>query len=169
MLLLVPAVALVALVATMSRAGPTSPSGQPVSYIVGTVTAGPVCPARETPSTPCPRKPVAGVVITVTGTHEGEVARATTAADGSYDALVRGYGTYVVTAQTVVGMVAPPPVTVTLDPMDTKRVDFAYNTGGITLTPSSVGCAGLTPSDADARLCQPSNRIRANQPRAALE
>jgi hypothetical protein len=69
-------------------------------------------------------------VITVSTAEQGEWARASTAADGSYRILLHGYGTVTVTALPVQGlMVTPAPVTVTLDPMETERVDFEYGTG----------------------------------------
>lgn len=161
LLLLVPTVAVVALVATSSRAGPTaSPSEQesgptpagPVSYIVGTATAGPVCPTQELPPSPCAPRPVSGAVIIVSNVDQGEVARAATAADGSYQILLHGWGTYTVTAQPVQGLIGtPPPVTVNLNPMDTKRVDFEYSTG-ITDGRSSIGCACQTPTNQAAAL-----------------
>lgn len=153
-LLLVAAIAVVVLVGIGQRAGQTpGPSGQtpnssgqksspseqgsdptpagPISYVVGTVTAGPVCPVEQNPPAPsCAPRPVAGAVITASFAGQGEVARVTTAADGSYRITIHGYGTYTVTPLPVQGLMrAPAPVTVTLDPMDTRRVDFEYDTG----------------------------------------
>lgn len=146
-LLLVAAIAVVVLVGIGQRAGQTpSPSGQasspsdqgsdpipagPFTYVVGTVTAGPVCPVEQNPpASSCGPRPVAGAVIIASFAGQGEVARATTAPDGSYRILMHGYGTYTVTALPVQGLMrAPAPVTVTLDPMETRRVDFEYDTG----------------------------------------
>jgi hypothetical protein len=146
-LLLVAAIAVVVLVGIGQRAGQTpSPSGQasspsdqgsdpipagPFTYVVGTVTAGPVCPVEQSPpASSCGPRPVVGAVITASFAAQGEVARATTAPDGSYRILMHGYGTYTVTALPVQGLMrAPAPVTVTLDPMETRRVDFEYDTG----------------------------------------
>jgi hypothetical protein len=145
--LLVTAIVVVVLVGIGQRAGQTpgpserasSPSDQgseptpagPISYVVGTVTAGPVCPVEQNPPSPsCAPRPVAGAVIAASFAGQGEVARATTAPDGSYRILMHGYGTYTVTALPVQGLMhAPAPVTVTLEPMDTRRVDFEYDTG----------------------------------------
>jgi hypothetical protein len=58
------------------------------------------------------------------------VARVTTAADGSYRITIHGYGTYTITALPVQGLMGVPvPVTVTLEPTETRRVDFEYDTG----------------------------------------
>jgi hypothetical protein len=146
-LLLVAGIVVVILVGIGQRAGQTpgpagsasSPSNQgsdptpagPISYVVGSVTAGPVCPVERNPPDPsCRPRPVAGAVITASFAGQGEVARATTAPDGSYRITIRGYGTYTLTALPVQRfMHAPAPVTVTLDPMETRRVDFEYDTG----------------------------------------
>ena len=153
-LLLVAAIVAVVLVGIGQRAGQTpgpsgqtaSPSGQtaspsdrgsdpipagPISYVVGTVTAGPVCPVERNPPDPsCEPRLVAGAVITASFAGQGEVARATTAPDGSYRILIHGYGTYTLTALPVRSLMnAPAPVAVTLDPMETRRVDFEYDTG----------------------------------------
>jgi hypothetical protein len=154
-LLLVAAIVIVVLVGIAQRAGQTSgPSGHspspsgaasspsnqasdpipafgPFTYVVGTVTAGPVCPVERNPPDPaCAPRPVAGAVITATFSGQGEVARATTAPDGSYRILIDGYGTYTLTALPVQGLMnAPAPVAVTLDPMETRHVDFEYDTG----------------------------------------
>ena len=153
-LLLVAAIVIVVLVGIGQRAGQTSgPSGEapspsgpasgpsnqgtdpipagPFAYVVGSVTAGPFCPVEQDPPAPsCRPRPVAGAVITASFAGQGEVARATTAPDGSYRILIHGYGTYTLTALPVQGfMIAPAPVAVTLDPMETRRVDFEYDTG----------------------------------------
>jgi hypothetical protein len=146
-LLLVAAIVIVVLVGIGQRAGQTSgPSGEapspsdrgtdpipagPLAYVVGSVTAGPVCPVERNPPDPsCAPRPVAGAVITASFAGQGEVARATTAPDGSYRILIHGYRTYTLTALPVQGLMnAPAPVTVTLDPIETRRVDFEYDTG----------------------------------------
>lgn len=114
-----------------SEQGPDPTPAGPISYVVGTVTAGPVCPVEQNPPAPsCAPRPVAGAVISASFAGQGEVARATTAPDGSYRILIHGYGTYTLTALPVQGLMrAPAPVTVTLDPMETRRVDFEYDTG----------------------------------------
>ncbi|MGZ6265632.1 MAG: hypothetical protein ACXWN4_01825 [Candidatus Limnocylindrales bacterium] len=106
------------------------PAG-PISYVVGTVTAGPVCPVERSPlPSSCAPRPVAGAVITASFAGQGEIARAMTAADGSYTIIIHGYGTYTVTALPVAGLMnAPAPVTVTLAAFETKPVDFQYDTG----------------------------------------
>ncbi|MGD0018109.1 MAG: carboxypeptidase-like regulatory domain-containing protein [Candidatus Limnocylindrales bacterium] len=138
-LVLVAAVVVV-LAATAQRAGQTpGASGQspeptpagPIAYVVGSVTAGPVCPVVQSPApSSCDPRPVAGAVITVSFADQGEVARATTAADGSYRITIHGYGTVTVTALPLAGLMgAPAPVTVTLEPTETRRLDFDYDTG----------------------------------------
>ena len=147
-LVLVGAIVVVLLVGTAQRFGQTpsptaqtpNPSSQEpepslaggITFVVGTVTAGPVCPVEQSPlPSACAPRPVAGAVITASFEGRGEVARATPAVDGSYLITIHGYGTYTVTALPVAGLMrAPAPVTVTLDPpTDTKRVDFQYDTG----------------------------------------
>jgi hypothetical protein len=147
-LVLVGAIVVVLLVGTAQRFGQTpNPSGQTaspsaqtpepsfagdVAFIIGTVTAGPVCPVEQSPlPSACAPRPVAGAVITAGNADQSEVARATTAADGSYRIAIHGFGPYTVTALPVAGLMrAPAPVMVTLDPpADTKRVDFEYDTG----------------------------------------
>jgi hypothetical protein len=147
-LVLVGAIVVVLLVGTAQRFGQTpspsgqtpSPSGQTpepspagnIAFIIGTVTAGPVCPVERSPlPSSCVPRPVAGAVIAASFAGQGEVARATTAADGSYRITIHGWGPYTVTALPVAGLMrAPAPVMVTLDPpTDTKRVDFEYDTG----------------------------------------
>jgi hypothetical protein len=99
--------------------------------VTGVVTAGPVCPVERNPPDPsCAPRPVAGAVIVAADTSGHEVARATTATDGSYR-LVIGPGTFVITGLPVAELLgAPAPVTVTLTfPSETKKVDLQYDTG----------------------------------------
>jgi len=126
--------------ATLRPAGQTpAPSGEtpgpslagPIAYIEGFATAGPVCPVVQSPSpSECRSRPVAGAVIVASHADQGEVARATTAPDGSYRIAIHGFGTFTLTALPIEGLMgAPEPVTVNLNPPETRRVDFEYDTG----------------------------------------
>jgi hypothetical protein len=108
-----------------------SPEGGPPS-VIGTVTAGPVCPVETVPPKPeCAPRPVAGAVIVATDAGGQEVGRATTAADGSYQVIVGTTGIVTVSGLPVAGlMTAPAPVSVTLaSPNAVERVDLQYDTG----------------------------------------
>jgi len=99
---------------------------------VGVATAGPVCPvARNPPDPACAPRPVVGATIVFIGQGGVEVARATTAADGSYRAAVPA-GSVRVEAAPVAGLMrAPAPVdaVVPAGPAAWLRVDLAYDTG----------------------------------------
>jgi hypothetical protein len=103
----------------------------PISYVEGRATAGPVCPVVRSPEpSECAPRPVAGAVIVASNPGQGEVARATSGADGSYRLTIYGFGSFTLTALPVQGLMrAPAPVTVTLVSTETKRVDFEYDTG----------------------------------------
>ena len=118
-------------VATLEQgAQPHIPSG-PQSFLVGTLTAGPVCPVESSPApAACAPRPVSGAVITVSTPDQGEWGRATSGPDGSYAITLHGYGTVTVTALPVRGLLrAPAPVTVTIDSYQTRRVNLQYDTG----------------------------------------
>lgn len=121
----------VVLISTLEhQAQPHIPSG-PQSFLVGTVTAGPVCPVESSPApAACAPRPVEGALITVSTPDQGEWARATTGPDGHYAITLHGYGTVTVTALAVRGLAhARAPVTVTFEPYQTRRVDLQYDTG----------------------------------------
>jgi len=108
-----------------------SPAGPPPS-VTGVVTAGPVCPVERIPPDPsCAPRPVVGAVIEAVDAGGREVARATTAADGSYLLIVGETGTFTITAQPMPGfMRTPTPMKVTLAfPGTTERVDLEFDTG----------------------------------------
>jgi hypothetical protein len=66
----------------VSQAGDTLPDGTGVR---GTVTSGPVCPVVTEPPTPaCADRPVAGAVLLFRDATGTEVARVTSAADGTF-------------------------------------------------------------------------------------
>jgi hypothetical protein len=121
-----------------TQPGTPGPSGTPavsiagpISYVEGLVTAGPVCPVARSPEpSECAPRPVAGAVLVASNPGQGEVARATSGADGSYRLTIYGFGSFTLTALPVQGLMrAPAPVTVTLVSTETKRVDFEYDTG----------------------------------------
>jgi len=108
-----------------------SPAGGPPS-VMGTVTAGPVCPVVSSPPDPqCAPRPVAGAVIVATNEHGDEVGRATSAADGTYQLIAGETGMLRISPQPVTGLVGvPEPVRVTLaGPSEVQRIDFEYDTG----------------------------------------
>jgi len=108
-----------------------SPAGPPPS-VTGVVTVGPVCPVERIPPDPsCAPRPVGGAVVEALDASGREVARATTAADGSYLLTVGETGTFTITAQPMAGfMRTPTPMTVTLAlPGTTERVDLEFDTG----------------------------------------
>ncbi len=109
---------------------PTPAGGPPI--VLGTVTAGPVCPVElHSPDPKCAPRPVAGAVIVATDANGEVVGRATTRTDGSYVLVVSEIGTILITAQPVQGLArAPAPVTVTLVYLGpTARLDLEYDTG----------------------------------------
>jgi len=102
-------------------------------WIVGRAHAGPVCPVVQDPPDPaCADRPVVGATILVRDGDGREVARATTAADGSFLAAVPSGGGYVVEAGSVDGLLGTPaaqPVIVPAGPTGWVVADLAYDTG----------------------------------------
>lgn len=100
--------------------------------IAGYALEGPVCPVVSDPPDPgCDDRPVNGAVVIVRDAGGTEVARATTAADGTY-AIAVPPGSYSVEAQPVEGLMgtpAPQPVTVPAGAGLPVQVDLAYDTG----------------------------------------
>lgn len=108
-----------------------SPAGGPPT-VVGTVTAGPVCPVEQLPpASACAPRPVAGAVIVATDADGREVGRTTSAADGTYRLTVGATGTIVIQGLPVAGLLGvPTPVTVRLtEPGAGAHVDLQYDTG----------------------------------------
>jgi hypothetical protein len=115
----------------VSPTGAPSPAGGP-PRVLGSVTAGPVCPVEQSPPDPrCAPRPVAGAVIVATNGTGQEVGRVKSAADGSYELIVGETGTVLITALPVDGLVrAPEPVPLTVSsPGTVERVDLEYDTG----------------------------------------
>jgi hypothetical protein len=137
LVLAVAAIALAAVACAGAAGGSGSPSPMPAAStpvaagIVGTATAGPVCPVETNPPDPsCAPRPVAGAVIVVRDASGGEVARATTGPDGTF-AIAVAPGRYVVEALPVTGLMGTPApqADVTVAPGAPTTVDFDYDTG----------------------------------------
>ncbi|MEA2631359.1 MAG: SdrD B-like domain [Chloroflexota bacterium] len=98
--------------------------------IRGTATAGPVCPVEKIPPDPsCAPRPVAGAILVVRDPSGSEIARATTAADGTFFVDLPA-GAYTVEPQAVAGLMGtarPQSVTVAGGVVSTIQVD--YDTG----------------------------------------
>jgi hypothetical protein len=97
----------------------------------GTVTAGPTCPVERDPPDPaCAPRPVGGAVLVFTNAGGTEVARATSAADGTFT-IELAPGAYRVTAEPVDGLMGTPaPLDVEVvagQPM--MELQVSYDTG----------------------------------------
>jgi hypothetical protein len=121
----------------------TSESGAPVpddawpshgagtrTGIGGVVTAGPTCPVAKDPPDPnCNERPVADAVLVVRDPSGKEVARTTTAKDGTFFIDVPAGG-YVVEPQPVTGLMGTAqPQSVTVNDNVTSRLEVSYDTG----------------------------------------
>lgn len=89
---------------TLAACGDEQPAAEPTSGIEGFVHLGPQCPV-VTEDDPCPDEPAAHVTVVVAEQRPGEayamgeeVARTTTAADGTFRVALAP-GEYVVTAE----------------------------------------------------------------------
>jgi hypothetical protein len=91
------------LVAACTTAAAPSIAGG--TTIHGSVTAGPVCPVERPGDSACAPRPVAGAVIVATTPGGKEVARVTSATDGSF-ALDLPAGDYVLVPQPVTGLMS---------------------------------------------------------------
>ena len=102
-------------------------------WIAGRAVAGPVCPVEQVPPDPaCADRPVAGAVIVVRGDDGAEVARTTTAADGTFLVGAPGGGTWTVEPQPVEGLLGTAPAVVVQlpdAPWSWVAADVAYDTG----------------------------------------
>jgi hypothetical protein len=107
-----------------------SPLGAGQTGIGGVVTAGPVCPVEKIPPDPaCVPRPVDGAMLVFRDASGTEVARVTTAADGTFFAELPG-GFYVVAPQPVKGLLGTPgPQSVTVADGAAVRLDVSYDTG----------------------------------------
>jgi hypothetical protein len=112
----------------MQEAGDVLPDATGVH---GTVAAGPTCPVERDPPDPdCAARPVVGAVLVFTDADGTEVARATSAADGTFTVELAP-GAYRVTAGPVEGLIGTPaPMDVEVEagqPMTELQV--SYDTG----------------------------------------
>lgn len=101
-------------------------------WIIGTATAGPVCPVERNPPDPaCAPRPVAGATVEVHGAGGMVIATATTGADGSYRVAVPAGSVQVVAAPVAGLMRAPAPIDVVVPAGSSAwvRVDLSYDTG----------------------------------------
>lgn len=131
---LIAAFALLAIAAACTPGASSGPSQTPTSpaagvVIDGRVHAGPTCPVQKVPPDPaCADRPVAGAVLVVKTAAGVEVARATSAADGSFR-LTLPAGDYVLVPQPVQGYLG------TASPIpfraqgDGAALDVSYDTG----------------------------------------
>jgi hypothetical protein len=107
-----------------------SPLGAGRTGVGGVVTAGPVCPVEKNPPDPaCAPRPVVGAVLVFRDPAGREVARATTAANGTYFAELQ-QGSYVVEPQPAEGFLGTSgPQSVTVTDGAAVRLDVSYDTG----------------------------------------
>ena len=94
------------------------------------LTAGPVCPVEKNPPDPaCAPRPVDGAILLFRDAAGNEVARTTTAGDGTFFADLPG-GFYVVVPQPVKGLLGTPgPQAVTVTDGSAVRLALGYDTG----------------------------------------
>jgi hypothetical protein len=124
-------------VSVLSETGPPvppdawpSPLGEDRTGIAGLALAGPICPVETVPLDPdCAPRPVGGAVVLIRDGGGSEVARAETAADGSFFVELPA-GDYVVEPQPVEGMMGTASaVTVTVADGIAAQVQLDYDTG----------------------------------------
>jgi hypothetical protein len=111
-------------------AGCQAPRAQPTVEVTGVAQAGPVCPVERVPPDPaCADRPVAGAVLVVTE-NGNEVARTTTAPDGSFR-LRLAPGKYQLVPQQVQGLmgVAAPIELTVREGAALQPLMVAYDTG----------------------------------------
>ncbi len=96
----------------------------------GTVTAGPSCPVVTNPPNPgCADRPVAGAVLVFNDASGAEVARVTSAQDGSFSVHLAS-GAYQLVAQPVQGLMGTPaPMDVSVGTGPMTEVTVSYDTG----------------------------------------
>jgi hypothetical protein len=96
----------------------------------GTVTAGPTCPVERDPPDPgCAERPVAGAVLVFTDAGGLEVARVTSAADGTFTVELAP-GAYHVSAEPVDGLMGTPgPMDVEVEAGQPTELQVSYDTG----------------------------------------
>ncbi len=102
-------------------------------WIAGRALAGPVCPVEQAPPDPgCADRPVAGAVVVIRDGSGAEVARVTTAGDGTFLVGVPRGGTYGVEGQPAEGLMGTP-AAVLVDVADAPSAwalaSLGYDTG----------------------------------------
>ena len=136
-ILVVPALMLALAACTPSGAQSPSasvPSTIPAGAVVvaGHVHAGPVCPVEKVPADPaCADRPVPGAVLVVKNGAGAEIARATSAADGTFS-LALPPGDYVLVPQPVTGYMGTAqsiPFHVQAGGAAPAPLDVSYDTG----------------------------------------
>lgn len=113
--------------------GPTPAASVPAGAvgISGLVHAGPTCPVVRPGDSSCADRPVAGAVLVVTTAAGTEVARATSAADGTFSVALAP-GDYILVPQPVSGLLGtarPLPFHAQADGAAPAPLDVAYDTG----------------------------------------
>jgi hypothetical protein len=115
--------------------GGASPSASAAvaASVTGMVHAGPVCPVEKPGDPACADRPVKGAVLVVTTVAGAEIARATSAADGTFS-LALPPGDYVVVPQPVDGLMGtarplPFQVPAAGAGVSPTPLDVAYDTG----------------------------------------
>lgn len=116
---------------TVRLLGQTGDALPDATGVRGTVTAGPTCPVVRNPPDPaCADRPVAGAVLVFRDAAGTEVARVTSAADGTF-AVELAAGAYRVTAEPKDGLMGTPaPMDVSVEagqPM--TKLNVSYDTG----------------------------------------
>ena len=96
----------------------------------GTVTAGPTCPVeREPPDPACAERPVAGAVLVFSEPDGTEVARVTSATDGTFTVELAP-GAYRLMAGPVEGLMGTPaPMDVIVEAGPPTELQVSYDTG----------------------------------------
>jgi hypothetical protein len=97
----------IAIVVAACTVGPGHPAGSGMT-VRGIATAGPVCPVERPGDSACAARPVPAATIVVTTPAGAEVARVTTAADGTFSVALAP-GDYVLVPQPVAGLMGTAP------------------------------------------------------------
>jgi hypothetical protein len=121
----------VIILATSLLLGACAPDAGPTRTLQGVATAGPTCPVQTEPPDPsCEDRPVAGAVIVVSGESGSEVARVTTAGDGTFSVELAA-GSYVLVPQPVEGLMGTAAPVEVLVPAagNLESVVITYDTG----------------------------------------
>lgn len=113
-----------------SASTPPTATGAGQTGIGGRATAGPVCPVETTPPDPgCAARPVAGAALLIRDGTGREIARVTTAADGTFFVAVPA-GVYIVEPQPVEGLLGTaPPQDATVSSGSATTITLVYDTG----------------------------------------